>query len=130
VATLATTQLIDCQNSTIAVLSASLQSLCFQSTGEGGPAISQMDKQDLFGRCQVYIQDTFRKMEAKFNEELLEQKSEYRVHLLTFQEAYLLQAEKQEKLAAALEELQVMRATASLGEQQVSAEVVMADCKT
>ena len=50
--------------------------------------------------------------------------------MLTFQDAFLLQAEKQEKLAAALEELQVMRATASLGEQQVSAEVVMADCKT
>jgi len=105
VASLATTQLIECQNNTIAVLSASLQSMCIQSTVGGGIACSQTDEQDMFGRCQIYIQDLSRKLETKIKDELLEQKTEYRTHLLTFQDAFILQAEKQEKLAASLEEL-------------------------
>jgi len=94
VASRATTQLIECQNSTIAVLSASLQALSMQSTGGG----SQMEKQDILGWCQIYIQDHIGKLEKKFKEELLEIKTEYRTFLLTFQEVFLKHSERLEQL--------------------------------
>ena len=51
-------QLVECQNSTIAVLSASLQTLCLQSSG--GMDVSsgrQADLIQIYSRCQIYIQD-------------------------------------------------------------------------
>jgi len=66
----AVSQLIECQNSTIAVLSASLQSFCVQSAGGcAGSAISQADLRDLYGRCQIYIQDSFGKAAISMGDE-------------------------------------------------------------
>jgi len=84
VAALATTQLIECQNTTITVLRATLQAMNTQSTGGGGPIISQMEKQDIFARCQIYTQDHIGKLETIFKEELLELKTEYRIFFFDF----------------------------------------------
>jgi len=67
----AVTQLIECQNSTIAVLSASLQSLCVKSSGDGGGfSVGQADFNEIFGRCQVYIQDNIGKTAIKIGNDL------------------------------------------------------------